>query len=139
MRREAPGKDLPSLAPSAKELSQESSASTLFLGRGGWCVVHVFLHARFVAGLRLLHFGLLIRGQYLKQFVVDTRLLHRQLGLDLCLLHSQGADFGFVVRALRILAKLQIDLVGLLEQWLYHRMFLLQDGLDLRLLGIRSS
>jgi hypothetical protein len=96
----------------------------------------MLLHACGAVGLEFFHLGLLVGRQYLEELIVNARLLYCQFDLDLRFLRRQGADFSLVIRTLRILAELLLDLARLLEQRLYDRMFLLQNRFDLRPLGI---
>jgi hypothetical protein len=75
------------LAPSTMNSHTRAlSGDELLFGRRVRSFLHVLLHARLVASLDLLQFGLLIRGEHLIQFVVQARSLDRHLGLNLCLL-----------------------------------------------------
>ena len=98
----------------------------------------MLLHARFVLGLELFHLGLLVGREHLVELVVNASLLNRDLGFDLRLLRCQGLNFVLIEGSFDILAKLNINLVLLLEQRLHDRMLFLHHGLHLGFLVVRK-
>lgn len=96
----------------------------------------MLLHVSLVIGLNLFQLRLLLGRQQLINLMMQLSFFDRHLLLDLRLLLRQGLHLLRIVRALGILVQLGIDLMLLLEQRLQCRLFLLQDGLGLRLLII---
>ena len=99
----------------------------------------VGLHARLALGLKLLHLGLLIGCQNLKQLVVNPRLLHSKFNLTGRLLRGKRPHFRVIVGAFFVRLELLFTLAHLLHQGLHRRMLFLQDCLDLRLLRVGEA
>lgn len=93
-------------------------------------------YASRATGLHRLHCRLLVRGQHLEQFGMNSGLLHRQFHHRRRLLRGESTNLGVIVGALLILFQLLPRLLQLLEQWLQSGIFFGQNAFHLRRLSV---